>query len=438
MLFSELGLSEQLLQAVAEQGYHTPTPVQAQAIPVILQGRDVMAGAQTGTGKTAGFTLPLLQILQQQAIPQKPRPVRVLILTPTRELAMQVFESVRTYGKHLPFFAEAIFGGVSINPQIQKIQRGTDIVVATPGRLLDLIQQQHLDLSQVEHFVLDEADRMLDMGFIRDIRKIIALLPAKRQNLLFSATYAPEITALAEQILTDPVEIAVARKNAPADTVSQLVYPLKREYKRELLSYLIGNGNWQQVLVFVRTKHGADRLSKQLIKDGIRCVALHGDKSQGARVRALDEFKQGKITALIATDIAARGLDIDQLPHVVNFDLPQVAEDYVHRIGRTGRAGAEGQAISLVDPEEAYLLMAIEKLLKREIPRVADTGYEKVSLEVTNSKPKQPQKNQSAPKAQVGRHNRGPVKPGAAKKPGSARQPAATGKPANRQRSGNR
>ncbi|WKJ89407.1 DEAD/DEAH box helicase [Methylomonas montana] len=387
MLFSELGLSEQLLQAVAEQGYQTPTPIQAQAIPVILQGRDVLAGAQTGTGKTAGFTLPLLQLLQGQAIPQKPRPVRVLILTPTRELAMQVYESVRTYGKHLPFFAEAIFGGVSINPQIQKIQRGTDIVVATPGRLLDLIHQQHLDLSKVEHFVLDEADRMLDMGFIRDIRKIIALLPSKRQNLLFSATYAPEISALAEQILNDPVEIAVAKRNAAADTVSQLVYGIQREYKRELLSYLIGNGHWQQVLVFVRTKHGADRLSKQLIKDGIRCAALHGDKSQGARVRALEDFKNGTITALIATDIAARGLDIDQLPHVVNFDLPQVAEDYVHRIGRTGRAGAEGQAISLVDPEEAYLLAAIEKLLKRQIPRVEDTGYPSVSLEVTNSKP---------------------------------------------------
>ncbi|AEG02258.1 DEAD/DEAH box helicase [Methylomonas methanica] len=397
MLFSELALSEQLLQAVAEQGYQTPTPIQAQAIPVILQGRDVLAGAQTGTGKTAGFTLPLLQILHSQAIPQKPRPVRVLILTPTRELAMQVYESVRTYGKHLPFFAEAIYGGVSINPQIQKIQRGTDIVIATPGRLLDLIHQQHLSLSHVQHFVLDEADRMLDMGFIRDIRKIIALLPAKRQNLLFSATYAPEISALSEQILNDPVEIAVAKKNAAADTVSQLVYPIKREYKRELLSYLIGNGNWQQVLVFVRTKHGADRLAKQLIKDGIRCAALHGDKSQGARVRALEEFKAGKITALIATDIAARGLDIDQLPHVVNFDLPQVAEDYVHRIGRTGRAGAEGQAISLVDPEEAYLLAAIEKVLKKTIPQVADTGYERVSLNVTNSKPKSPEKKPATP-----------------------------------------
>ncbi|BBL57910.1 DEAD/DEAH box helicase [Methylomonas koyamae] len=387
MLFSELGLSEQLLRAVAEQGYQTPTPIQAQAIPVILQGRDVLAGAQTGTGKTAGFTLPLLHILQQQPIPQKPRPVRVLVLTPTRELAMQVYESVRTYGKHLPLFAEAIFGGVSINPQIQKIRRGTDIVVATPGRLLDLIQQQHLDLSRVEHFVLDEADRMLDMGFIRDIRKIIALLPEKRQNLLFSATYAPEISALAEQLLNDPVEIAVAKRNAAADTVSQLVYGIQREYKRELLAYLIGDGHWQQVLVFVRTKHGADRLCKQLIKDGIRCAALHGDKSQGARVRALDEFKNGAITALIATDIAARGLDIDQLPHVVNFDLPQVAEDYVHRIGRTGRAGAEGQAISLVDPEEAHLLAAIEKLLKRQIPRVADTGYPRVSLEPGNGKP---------------------------------------------------
>lgn len=422
MTFSELALSEQLLQAVAEQGYITPTPIQAQAIPVILQGRDVLAGAQTGTGKTAGFTLPLLQILQRQAIPQKPRPVRVLILTPTRELAMQVYESVKTYGKHLPFFAEAIYGGVSINPQIQKIQRGTDIVIATPGRLLDLIQQQHLSLSHVQHFVLDEADRMLDMGFIRDIRKIIALLPAKRQNLLFSATYAPEIGALAEQILNDPVEIAVAKKNAAADTVSQLIYPIKRENKRELLSFLIGNGNWQQVLVFVRTKHGADRLSKQLIKDGIRCAALHGDKSQGARVRALEDFKAGKITALIATDIAARGLDIDQLPHVVNFDLPQVAEDYVHRIGRTGRAGADGQAISLVDSEEAYLLAAIEKLLKREIPRVADTGYEKVSLIVTNSKPKSAEKKIAAPNQnQTKRHPADKRRSGSAgqKKPGT-------------------
>lgn len=427
MQFSDLGLSEQLLKAVAEQGYETPTPIQAQAIPVILQGRDVMAGAQTGTGKTAGFTLPLLQLLQQKPIPNRPRPVRVLILTPTRELAMQVYESVRTYGQHLPFFAEAIFGGVSIVPQIQKLQRGTDIVVATPGRLLDLIQQKHLDLSRIEFLVLDEADRMLDMGFIRDIRKVIALLPKKRQNLLFSATYSPEISTLAEQLLDNPVEISVAKRNAAADTVTQLVYGIKREYKRELLSYLIGNGNWQQVLVFVRTKHGADRLCKQLIQDGIRCAALHGDKSQGARVRALEEFKNGTITALIATDIAARGLDIDQLPHVINYDLPQVAEDYVHRIGRTGRAGAEGQAISLVDPEEAYLLAAIEKLLKREIPQVADTGYEKVSLVVTRSSPK--------PKSQA---NKPGHKPQTAKRPQAHGNRAATPAKPGQQRSRSR
>lgn len=417
MLFSDLGLSEQLLKAVAEQGYQTPTPVQAQAIPVILTGRDVLAGAQTGTGKTAGFTLPLLHLLQQQPIPQKPRPVRVLILTPTRELTLQVYESVTTYGKHLPFFAEAVFGGVSIKPQIQKMQRGTDIVVATPGRLLDLLQQQHLDLSQVQYFVLDEADRMLDMGFIRDIRKIMAHLPAKRQNLFFSATYAPEVSALAEQILQEPVEIAVARRNAAADTVEQRIYPIKREHKRELLAYLIGAGHWQQVLVFVRTKHGADRLCKQLIKDGIRCAALHGDKSQGARVRALEQFKQGEITALIATDIAARGLDIDQLPHVVNFDLPQVAEDYVHRIGRTGRAGAEGQAISLVDPEESHLLAAIEKLLRRQIPRVADTGYERVSLDGNVTPSKKPQPSPAKPAAKSPRRQAGATDAKSAGKP---------------------
>ncbi len=436
MQFSDLGLSEQLLNAVAEQGYQTPTPIQAQAIPVILAGRDVLAGAQTGTGKTAGFTLPLLQLLQQQPIPRRPRPVRVLILTPTRELALQVFESVQTYGKHLPFFAEAIFGGVSIKPQIQKLERGTDIVVATPGRLLDLIQQKCLDLRHVEHFVLDEADRMLDMGFIRDIRKIIALLPASRQNLLFSATYAPEISELAGQLLHDPVEISVARRNAAADTVDQLIYPVKREQKRELLAYLIGDGNWQQVLVFVRTKHGADRLAKQLIKDGIRCAALHGDKSQGARIRALEQFKSGEITALIATDIAARGIDIDQLPHVVNFDLPQVAEDYVHRIGRTGRAGAEGRAISLVDPEEAYLLAAIEKLLKRQIPRVADTGYDRVTLDVTAGKPKtkaQPQaatKPKSKTAARAGQHRAG--RSGNSDKPGSGRSHSRPARPAKR------
>lgn len=443
MQFSELGLCQQLLQAIAEQGYVEPTPIQAQAIPPILLGRDVMAGAQTGTGKTAGFTLPLLQLLQQAAVPKKPRPVRVLILTPTRELAMQVYESVRTYGRHLPLFAEAIFGGVSIVPQIQKIRRGTDIIVATPGRLLDLVQQRHLDLSHIEHLVLDEADRMLDMGFIHDIRKIIALLPAKRQNLLFSATYSPEISALATQLLNDPVEISVARRNAAAETVAQLVYGIKRENKRELLSYLIGGGKWRQVLVFVRTKHGADRLCKQLIRDGIRCAALHGDKSQGARVRALEQFVSGDITALVATDIAARGLDIDQLPHVVNFDLPQVAEDYVHRIGRTGRAGTSGQAISLVDPEEAHLLAAIEKLLQRQIPRVAETGYEKVSLEVASGGGKPANSGNRQPGTRNGRGAPGGGQPQKSARTGAqngkrqsgsgeAGRPAAAGRPPRR------
>lgn len=376
MQFSDLALSPELLQAIAEQGYVTPTPIQAQAIPVVLQGRDVMAGAQTGTGKTASFMLPLLKLLQEQPIPQKPRPVRVLILTPTRELCLQVYESARVYGRHLPLFAEAIFGGVSIKPQIQKLQRGTDIVVATPGRLLDLIQQGCLDLSHVQHFVLDEADRMLDMGFIRDMRRIIKLLPMRRQNLLFSATYGQEMLHLAGELLEDPVEIAVAKRNAAADTVEQWIYPLKREHKRELLSYLIGNGAWQQVLIFVRTKHGADRLVRQLVKDGIRSAALHGDKSQGARVRALEQFKQGEITALVATDIAARGLDIDQLPHVVNFDLPQVAEDYVHRIGRTGRAGRTGKAITFAEHRDRMKVRTIEALTDQRIPVAVVAGLE--------------------------------------------------------------
>ena len=387
MSFDQLELSAALLKAIAEQGYSKPTPVQQQAIPVILQGRDILAGAQTGTGKTAGFALPLLQLLHNQQPAKKPHPVRALILTPTRELAMQVYESFRTYGRHLPLFSEAVFGGVNIQSQIKRLQRGTDILVATPGRLLDLLYQKKVDLSQVQFLVLDEADRMLDMGFIKDIRRIIEVLPEQRQNLLFSATYTKEIKTLAAQLLQNPVEVAVAREKATTNLVSQRVYAIKRDYKRELLSWLIGDGNWQQVLVFVRTRHGADRLCKQLIKDGIHCVALHGDKSQGARNRALESFKAGKVTALIATDIAARGLDIDQLPHVVNFDLPAVAEDYVHRIGRTGRAGMEGEAISLVAQEEAQLLAAIEKLLQIQIPRVADTGYEPVSLKL-DKKPK--------------------------------------------------
>jgi len=399
MLFNQLDLSAPLLKAVAEQGYDNPTPVQEQAIPVILQGRDILAGAQTGTGKTAGFALPLLQLLYNQSPPTRPHPIRALILTPTRELAMQVHESFRIYGKHVPLFSEVVFGGVSIHTQIKRLQQGVDILVATPGRLLDLLYQKKVDLSQVQFFVLDEADRMLDMGFIKDIRKLIEVLPEQRQNLLFSATYSREIKTLAGQLLHDPVEVAVARENITADTVSQLVYGIKKETKRELLSWLIGHNNWQQVLIFVRTKHGADRLCKQLIKDGIRCAALHGDKSQGARTRALADFKANKVTALIATDIAARGLDIELLPHVVNFDLPAMAEDYVHRIGRTGRAGSKGEAISLVAPEEAYLLFAIEKLLGTQIPRVADTGYEPVSLSDTNKpkeQPRQPRKNNNS------------------------------------------
>ena len=387
MTFSQLGLSAEILQAVTEQGYKKPTPIQQQAIPVILEGRDLLAGAQTGTGKTAGFTLPILHLLAEQASARRPRPVRALILVPTRELALQVHDSIKTYGKHMPLFAEVVHGGVSINNQIRNLKRGCDIVVATPGRLLDHVQQQTIDLSQVNILVLDEADRMLDMGFIQDIRKIINLLPRKRQTLLFSATFSDEIKTLAGQLLNHPAQIEVARSNATVEAIKQLVYPIKREYKRELLSYLIGNGNWQQVLIFVRTKHGADRLAKQLFIDGIKTAALHGDKTQGARTKALDMLKSGKITALIATDIAARGLDIDQLPYVVNFDLPAVPEDYVHRIGRTGRAGATGEAISLVSADEAKLLQAIEKLIKSTIPRVADTGYEKESLVVSTAAP---------------------------------------------------
>ncbi len=432
MRFDELGLAEPLLRAVAEAGYTTPTPIQQQAIPAILAGRDVLAGARTGTGKTAGFTLPLLHLLAGQPILPKPKPPRVLILTPTRELTQQVYESVLGYGRYLPFFAEAIYGGVSIRPQIQKLSRGTDIVIATPGRLLDLRAQDCVDLSRVEYLVLDEADRMLDLGFIRDIRKILGFLPPKRQNLLFSATYSAEISALAGQLLHNPLEIAVAARNSAAETVEQRVYPIKRENKRELLSYLIGSQRWRQVLVFVRTKHGADRLCQQLLRDGVRCAALHGDKSQGARLRALQMFKDGEVTALVATDVAARGLDIDLLPFVVNYDLPQVAEDYVHRIGRTGRAGAEGQAISLVDAEEAYLLAAIEKLLGKTIPRVKDTGYERVDLSEAVKKPAAAKPAGGQRKAQArgeaGRNQRPGAKPAA--RPGRGRNEK-TKKPGN-------
>lgn len=375
MSFESLGLRAELLRAVSEAGYSTPTPIQQQAIPSVLEGRDIMGGAQTGTGKTAGFTLPLLQRLMQQSpasekpAGNKPRAVRALVLTPTRELAAQVADSVATYGKYLPLSSAVMFGGVSINPQIKQLRKGVDILVATPGRLLDHVSQNTVDLSQLEILVLDEADRMLDMGFIRDIRKVLALLPKQKQTLFFSATFSDEIKQLANQLLKSPVLVEVARRNTTAESVSQLVHPVDKSRKRELLSYLIGSNNWQQVLVFTRTKHGANRLAEQLNTDGISSAAIHGNKSQGARTRALADFKSGQVRVLVATDIAARGLDIDQLPHVVNYDLPNVAEDYVHRIGRTGRAGNEGSAISLVCVDEHKLLKDIERLIKREIPK---------------------------------------------------------------------
>ena len=375
MSFDSLGLRAELLRAVSEEGYTQPTPIQSKAIPAVLAGRDVMAAAQTGTGKTAGFTLPMLDLLMRA--PQKNnRKIRALVLTPTRELAAQVMENIRTYGKYLPIRANVVYGGVSINPQISALQRGLDILVATPGRLLDHINQGTVSLRDLEILVLDEADRMLDMGFIRDIRKILKLLPENRQNLLFSATFNNEITKLAEGLLDNPEKVAVAAKNTTAERITQVMHPVDRARKRELLSYLIGSGNWQQVLVFARTKHGCDRLVKQLMEDGLTAASIHGNKSQNARTRALADFKRGKVRVLVATDIAARGLDIEELPHVVNFELPNVPEDYVHRIGRTGRAGMEGEAASLVCVDELKLLQDIEKVLNAKIPQQVVTGFE--------------------------------------------------------------
>ena len=376
MSFDSLGLSAELLRAISDKGYGEPTPIQIKAIPVILEGKDILAGAQTGTGKTAGFALPLLQRLNAQAQSGDRRVIRALILTPTRELAAQVEESVRTYGKHLPLKSTVVFGGVGFNPQADTLRRGVDILVATPGRLLDHVQQKTVDLSKVEILVLDEADRMLDMGFIRDIRKILALLPKQRQNLLFSATFSDEIKQLSDGLLNAPVLIEVARCNTAAELVTQVVHPVDRERKRELLSSLIKANDWKQVLVFMRTKHGSNRLAEQLGKDGISATAIHGNKSQGARTKALADFKKGVVKVLVATDIAARGLDIDQLPHVVNFELPNIPEDYVHRIGRTGRAGNEGEAVSLVCVDERDYLRDIERVLHHEIPKVVIPGFE--------------------------------------------------------------
>jgi len=379
MNFTDLGLAEPLLRAVRDQGYDIPTPIQAQAIPAVLKGGDLMAGAQTGTGKTAGFTLPMLHRLAAQPPKRDARgriAIRALILTPTRELAAQVEESVRTYGKYLPITSMVMFGGVGMQPQIDRLRKGVDILVATPGRLLDHHQQGTLDLKHVEIFVLDEADRMLDMGFIHDIKKVLAMLPEKKQSLLFSATFSDEIKALADRLLNEPALIEVARRNATAENIAQKVHPVGRERKKELLSHLIKSGDWHQVLVFTRMKHGANRLTDYLNDVGISAMAIHGNKSQGARTKALADFKSGDLQVLVATDIAARGIDIDQLPHVVNFELPNIPEDYVHRIGRTGRAGATGEAVSLVCLDEEIFLRDIEKLIKRAIPRETISGFE--------------------------------------------------------------
>ncbi|ABI88279.1 DEAD/DEAH box helicase [Burkholderia ambifaria] len=378
MSFESLGLAEPLVKAVNELGYTSPTPIQQQAIPAVLGGGDLLAGAQTGTGKTAGFTLPILQRLHTYYAEHRgaKRAVRALILTPTRELAAQVEESVRAYSKYVKLRSTVMFGGVSINPQIDALKRGVDIVVATPGRLLDHMQQKTIDLSNLDILVLDEADRMLDMGFIHDIKRVLAKLPPQRQNLLFSATFSDEIKSLADSLLDSPALIEVARRNTTAESVAQKIHPVDRDRKRELLTHLIREHNWFQVLVFTRTKHGANRLAEQLTKDGISAMAIHGNKSQSARTRALAEFKSSTLQVLVATDIAARGIDIDQLPHVVNFDLPNVPEDYVHRIGRTGRAGATGEAVSLVCVDEKQLLRDIERLIKREIPQEVIAGFE--------------------------------------------------------------
>jgi ATP-dependent RNA helicase RhlE len=379
MTFDDLGLAQPILRAVHEEGYTIPTPIQQQAIPLVMAGGDVLAGAQTGTGKTAGFTLPLLHQMAAGAPVHNKRgrpAIRALILTPTRELAAQVEESVRTYGKYLKLTSMVMFGGVGMQPQINALHRGVDILVATPGRLLDHHQQGNLDLSQVQFFVLDEADRMLDMGFVHDIKKVLAMLPAKRQNLLFSATFSDEIKTLADRLLNKPQVIEVARRNTTAEAITQRVIKVGREAKKDLLAHLIKTQKWQQVLVFTRMKHGANRLCEFLNKSDISAMAIHGNKSQGARTKALAEFKTGDLTVLVATDIAARGIDIDQLPHVVNFELPNVPEDYVHRIGRTGRAGSQGEALSLVCVDEDGFLADIEKLIKRQIPKETVAGFE--------------------------------------------------------------
>jgi len=370
MSFTNLGLSEPLLKSIKDQGYDTPTPIQLQAIPVVIEGKDLLAAAQTGTGKTAGFTLPLLQRLSQTAPIMQKKQIRALILVPTRELAAQVAESIKTYGKYMPYTSSVIFGGVGINPQLAVIRKGVDIVIATPGRLLDIVGQKGIDFASLEFLVLDEADRMLDMGFIHDIKKLMNLMPEKRQTLLFSATFSPEIKNLASGLLKSPVLVEAGPQNKTADQIEQVVHFVDKRRKRELLSQLIKIKDWNQVLVFTRTKHGANKLTEELKASGISAAAIHGNKSQGARTKALAAFKANEIRVLVATDIAARGLDIDQLPYVVNYELPNIPEDYVHRIGRTGRAGQSGKAVSLVCIDEYQLLDEIEKFINHEIEKV--------------------------------------------------------------------
>jgi ATP-dependent RNA helicase RhlE len=440
MSFEGLGLLPELLRAVAEQGYTEPTPIQAQAIPVVLAGRDLLGAAQTGTGKTAGFALPILQRLAPLATKSfSPalHPVRCLILTPTRELAIQVHESVQGYGKHVSLRAFCVYGGVNINPQIDALKKGVDILVATPGRLLDLVGQKAVNLGKVQILVLDEADRMLDMGFIPDIKRIIALVPSARQTLLFSATFSDEIRRLSAQFLKDPATIEVARRNTPAELVTQYVYHVDATRKRELLSHLVRSNDWMQVLVFCKTKHGANRLASQLQRDNINADAIHGNKSQNARIRALEDFKDGKVKVLVATDIAARGLDIEELPHVVNFDLPHVAEDYVHRIGRTGRAGSTGEALSLVGAEDRPLLAAIERLINRKIDVRITEGFDagrRSELEPEPERARQPRGRQGQGRQEAPRGRSQPQgarqepQGGRAKPQGQAPFPQARGK----------
>lgn len=415
MTFDSLGLATGLLRAVEAQGYSEPTPIQQQAIPVVLNGQDLLASAQTGTGKTASFTLPLLQRLTSGPGNSRRAP-RALILTPTRELAAQVGDSVKTYGKYLPLRTAIVYGGVKIGPQFKQLRQGVDILIATPGRLLDHVNQRTVDLSHVEILVLDECDRMLDMGFIHDIRKIMGLLPEARQTLMFSATFSRPIQQLASTLLNNPVQIEVAPRNTTAERVEQVVHPVDRHRKRELLSHMIGFHNWEQVLVFTRTKHGANRLAEQLAKDGLRTAAIHGNKTQAARAKALQDFKTGRVRVLVATDVASRGIDIDQLPYVVNFELPNVAEDYVHRIGRTGRAGNEGRAVSLISDDELHLLSKIERMLKQSLDRDIVPGYEP-SFDL-KAKPTEPV---DKPRRRSGRRPSGAQGRGAAKSAAGSR-----------------